>query len=180
MRSTIIIANDLNELCSILSKRTELLVKDAELKKCLRDISACIGIVPIMHGLKTARMLITENLTNAKAYIIALNSNLSIQSMPDISNLLKLVNTIIIEYEQSLIEEEKPIPVEITIEKINKINQRFKDFQLAHSQSVGIFNCVDEDSQSHKNDYPNDEKAPPSAAAIPPTSSLAPTNKSFP
>lgn len=161
MRSTIVIANELNELGNILTEKTDQLIKDSALKKQLHDIASNISVIGIFNGLETSKKMITETLSNTKNLISALKENSTIQSSIEINKLLNAINISSIEYEESLRAEEKGESPEALIDKINTINQRLKAFKYTNNPSVGIFSAPAETSVQTKTDVVSDSKISP-------------------
>lgn len=168
MRSTNLIANDLDKLRESLSQKIEELVHDNNIKKQLHDLSYYVGILCLFNGPENAKEMISDNINNAKKTINSLIDEPSVNSIEIIHDLLNKINTFVKEYEISFKEYQGDTP-ETLNEKINKINQRFKDFQYAQSKSATIFLGTKENTlQSQPNAEINDKKeiSPTSAKHI--------------
>lgn len=94
MRSTNLIANNLDKLREALSQKTEQLVHDNNIKKQLRDISSYVGILCLFNGPETTKE-ISDNINNAKKAINSLIHDTMINSIEIIHDLLNKINAFV-------------------------------------------------------------------------------------
>ncbi len=150
MKSTIELANLLNDSVDILSNQSKPFESNPVLKKALHDIAVNISIIALNTGAENSKKEIVQKLNEVTDSITIL---LKDKQLKDSENIIKTLSQIldwVLEYRKALDAPRESY--ESKVARIQQLNKEFRAFQYTDNNKMAVFSSgkVQDETKSNK------------------------------